>query len=334
MNTIHNENYRDMARTRKKNKQSKTSKKQMAGGSRRAVRPMGAMRTLDRYAQDYLRLLCDPCGAPLVHPVYSGGDSGCLVRTDNFVTYGNTAGITAGAVHWTPGYPNSSGSDLLVGTGATAASAVTYGVTSDAAGKLFLNVNTRAARCIAACMKVSFTGAESARSGRVHYGHTSAGFLDAGSIVQPNYVAQALQHYSRTPTDVIEIFWKPSEGDFNFCDPVAVSSPQIRDMKNAITVAFADLPAGIGLTFHMTAVFEWQPSYGQGVSNDVTTKVQSQNSFGDVLKAATEMGFTFVHNTAAAATQFVGAGVLSGISSYFGQQNQRVVTRSSQSIAY
>jgi hypothetical protein len=148
-------------------------------------------------------------------------------------------------------------------------------------------------------MKLTYPGTESGRSGRVHYGHTAAGYLDDTQVVASGAdgVANNLQHYTRTPPEVIEIVWKPSLSDATFCDPTAQSQAQLRDAKAAITVAFAGFPVGVALTVHMTAIYEWTPQVATGVSQNVNGKARSRNSMDDVLDSLISRGFTFVRDS-------------------------------------
>jgi hypothetical protein len=253
-------------------------------------------RRLDEAAARYAQLMADPCNAPLVHPVYPGPDAGFLFRAESFATHGTVAGETAGFLHWTPGYVNFNGSELVGGGAATAATAVTVAGLAGQPGKSFLTANAKGLRCVAACLKVSFPGAETARAGRIHYGHTTAGMMDLGLSTAPDNVAQTLQHYGRTPTDIIEIVWRPNVADTEFNDPGEGASAVIRDRKSSITVAWAGLPAAVGLTFHFTAVYEWTPAVGLGIGHNSLGMARSSNSLDEVVTTLRDTGFRFVRN--------------------------------------
>lgn len=293
----------------------KNSKKKMARP--RAARPRVA---LDMAAMEYARLLVDPCGSKIVHPVYPGGNAGFLFRSEIFNTVGTGATDTAGFLHWTPGYVNFTDTEVLTGTGSSPTLALTATASGGTLtpGKTFLTNNVKGVRCVAACLKVTFPGTESARSGRVHYGLTNAGMIDNGNTISVNSVASTLQHYSRTPADTIELVWKPNQADFEFNDPSEVASPLLRDRKASITVAWAGLPAAVGMTFHLTAVYEWTPVTGLGVATDALGKNMSRNTFDDVLDSVIASGFTFVRSAGTAAGSALGAGLTAALSSTFG----------------
>lgn len=238
---------------------------------------------LDSDAQKYALLLRDPCNAPLTHPIYPGGGSGFLFRAESFFSAGTTATHTAGILHWTPGYPNTDATELLVGSSVADGAAVAMGANTNNPGRGFLAANARGARCIAACLKVTYAGAESTRAGRVHYGHTLAGTIDKDESHHTTSVVQLLQNYTRTPVDAIEVLWKPDIGDAEFTDPTSHAGHLIRDRRSSITVAWAGLPPGVGLVFHLTAVYEWTPASGIGLGSNFNGKATSRNTLDDVI---------------------------------------------------
>lgn len=273
---------------------------------------------LDEKAKEYARLIMDPCAAPLTHPVYPGGDAGFLFRAESFVTLFGGATETAGVVHWTPGYVNASNTDLLLITASNGVATTAMVANNSGPGKSFLASNARGVRCVAACLKVTFAGSESVRSGRVHYGHTTAGTIDLGQTVSADQVAQLLQHYGRTPTDTIELYWRPGIADTEFNDPTETASAVIRDRKSSLTVAAAGLPAAVGLTFHFTAIYEWTPAQNLGLANNSLGKNMSKNSMDDVIDAITRTGFTFVKHVGMAGLNYMTGGASSMIQQVFG----------------
>lgn len=303
-------------RTRKRTDAQRKPKK-------RAARMPRRLTTLDPPAVAYAKLLADPCNAALVQPVFPGGDSGFLFRAESFSSWNITAGSTSGVVHWTPGYVNTTNTEILSTEAANGAAGVTMKVENVAPGKSFLASNARAARCIAACLKVTYAGAESQRAGRVHYGHTSSGMLDNGQTVTADSVAQTLQHYSRTPAETIELRWYPGIGDFEFNDPSEAAGAILRDRKTALTVAWAGLPPATPLTFHFTAIYEWRPAIGQGVGNNALGKSTSRNTFDDVLDALIRTGEKFVTHAGSA----LGTRLASDVSGMFGIMPARPFSR-------
>lgn len=309
-----------------KNNKAKASNKKKTGRTPR--RRVKSSPPLDDAAASYARLLADPCNATLVQPVYPGGDAGFLFRAESFITFGNNATDTSGVVHWTPGYVNSGSTELIFGASTGGGASTTLSTSVASPGRTFLTANAKGARCVAACMKVTYPGAENGRAGRVHFGLTQAGMLDTGVAVAPDSVAQTLQHYSRTPAETIEIIWKPNISDTEFNDPSEGASPVIRDRKASITVSWAGLPTAVGLTFHFTAVYEWTPAVGLGVGHNTLGKARSRNTLDDVLDFLVDSGFGFVRNSAAAVGQGLATGVLNSVSRAFGLMPAQARSRS------
>lgn len=287
---------------------SKTAKRARA---RPASSPISR---LDKAAQAYAMLLADPCNAPLVHPTYAGTEGGYLLRADQFVTYGAGATDTAGMVQFAPGLVDSGGSGVI-GFGAASAGTATAPSFSGASylpAYTFLVNTASAVRCVAACLKATFPGSESARSGRIHYGQTTSGILSTASVTVDS-LAQALPNFSRVPADTIELVWKPNDADQLFCKPGApIADDSAKNNKSAaLMFAWAGLPAATGITIHFTAVYEWQPKAGQGISVPNLSKSPSQNTLDEVVNYLIARGETFVRSTAHVAGKAALAGVLS-----------------------
>lgn len=302
---------------------SKQKKKQQPKSRRPAV-----TRSLDPYAYAHARLLVDPCGAPLCHPVYPGGDAGFLFRADCVLTFGGGATDTAGFVHWTPGYVNNSNSELVVGAAAAGSTAIVAASQGNGPGKAFLAANAAGVRCVAACAKVTYPGTESSRSGRLHYGHTQGSTVDVGDSIPVDSIAPLMQHFTRTPPEIVEVLWRPGIADTEFNDPTANSNATLRDRKSSITLAWAGIPVNTGMTVHFTAVYEWVPRINTGLANNVAGKSQSRNTMDDVLDALVRSGFTFVRNAAGAAGSSMAMGALTTISNAFGLMPARPRGRS------
>lgn len=273
-------------------------------------------RGLDTAAAQYAKLLAEPCTAPLVHPIFPGGNAGFLMRSEGFLTVGNGVDQTSGYFNWVPGYVNKSGTEALyAASNVPDAQLPVETMLNGAPGKTFLANSTSAYRCIAASIKITFPGSEHQRSGRIHYGNTAAGLIEAGTTQSPNGVAQTLQNYGRTPADVVELVWRPGQGDCNMTDPNSLPAGPMRDTKSAMTIAWAGLPPGVGLTLHMTAVYEWLPVVGLGLGSNGTGKAVSGNTLDDVLDYLTVRGFAYVRQAGTA----LGAGVATGLAATLAQ---------------
>jgi hypothetical protein len=277
---------------------TKAKKPTNKGGKNARPRPSRGPRGLDGPAAAYAHLLADPCGAPLVHPIYAGSDSGYLIRTDKVSPVAVGGAITAGAVLWTPGLLDGNSDDFLAiaSTDWTTASAVnSYPYTP---GKGFLQSNASGARCVAACLRVTFPGSEANRSGWIQYGHTNGRAIISAGSNSPAEIGVLCNHYSRTPADTIEILWRPAFADQAMVDPNVGKSQSSN--HSSILLAWGGFPPGVGVVVHLTAIWEWMPTYDAGgLSAPGDTKARSNNSLDQVLDSLRDSGFAWVRDNAA-----------------------------------
>lgn len=166
-------------------------------GGTKAKRPQ-----LDREAAQYAALLADPINAPLVHPIYAGGDGGYLLRVDSTIGLGVLAGSTCSYLHWTPGAIGPTGTDIVyaeASSSGAATVALASGAGNNTPGYTFLTTNASGARVVAASMQLAYIGSEQSRAGRIHYGQTTGGLIDVGDTPTVDGVAGSLPNWERTP---------------------------------------------------------------------------------------------------------------------------------------
>jgi len=269
-------------------------------------------RGLDPAALAYARLLSDPCGAPLVHPIYAGGDAGYLVRADSVHVIGLGPNYTAGFMQWTPGLLDDGNKDFIAGASTDWETPNTAGNYGYAPGKGFISSNASAARCVAACLRITFPGSESARSGWIQYGHASGRSVVVGGSYSGADVGLLCNNYSRTPADTVEVFWKPNFIDQEMVDPTVVKDQSAKNA--AILLAWGGLPSNVGLTVHLTAIYEWQPQFEVGgIAAPTTSKAVSSNTLDQVIDYLTTRGFTWVRDTAHGVMTAATAGAMSAV---------------------
>jgi hypothetical protein len=125
-------------------------------------------------------------------------------------------------------------------------------------------------RCIAACMKVYYTGSELTRQGIVASSLTGGPYLtNAQTPTQfaPAFAEKATR-YVRLGTEMHEVRWVPQESDQNF---VSVVQPEnLNDVfyeGATIQMVVLNAPANT-IQYEVTAVWEWTPRTepGTGVS--------------------------------------------------------------------
>lgn len=282
-------------------KQRKTNKKRMQPAKKVTTRLIGiAQRGLDRLGAEYARLLQDPCNAPLAFPVYGGTDGAYLIKVESFAAWGAGAAATSGVLQWTPGAIGTNNLDVLTGEGASAGAAITPGVSNTGPGKAFLQANASMARCVAACITLTYPGTELNRSGLVGYGQVNGSVLST-TATSVNDLLPLLERSERTPAHKIELLWTPLSNDMLWTDPSVATSQNELDRKAALAFAWTGLPVATGLMFKFTAVYEYTPNLGKGlaVPRFVDT---SNNTLQEVLNFLRRGGETFVRSAAAGAT--------------------------------
>lgn len=266
-----------------KNKQKKVQKMAQARprpkGRQVAMVPRGVR--LDAPAAAYARLLADPCGAPLTHPIYMGSEGGILVKAESVFNLIVGTGAYA-LLHWTPGAVGSNNVDLITGESST----VTFGipaVSNNGPGNQYLKDNATGARCVAGCMQVTYLGTELNRAGTVTLGRTQGSLIDVGTSVTTSQIEPALEHFSRTPDYTSELRWVPANMDQSFTDPNVVTAAQEKDRKSAITMVAGGLTVGSGIRVRLVAIYEYQPKVGLGITTPSSSRATSGFSLDDVL---------------------------------------------------
>lgn len=130
-------------------------------------------------------------------------------------------------------------------------------------------------RCVAACVRVHYTGTELDRKGLVGCSLVNGPQLVAG-VAPANaigvYIAGS-QRIVRLGEEIHEVRWVPSAGDATFQvnnDPVGANTADYTG--NALIVAVQNAPAST-LSFELNAVWEWVPNMnvGNGLPNNVAT---------------------------------------------------------------
>lgn len=263
---------KNVKKMNKSAQKQKKSKKQMVSPAMR--------RGMDAAARAYAMLLSDPCGAPLTHPVYAGGEGGILVKAESVFNLVGGVGDTKGLVHWTPGAIGTTNSELLVdsGNGTFTATAST-----NTPGKAFLVANATGVRCVAACLQATYLGTELNRAGNYAIGRTQGSLIDLGATINFSDLEPTLEHFTRTVDGTIEMRWMPANMDQSFTDPNVATAAQEKDRKSAITFSASALTAGSGIRFRLVAVYEYQPRTGTGIATPSASRARSSFSLDDVL---------------------------------------------------
>lgn len=241
---------------------------------RRAVRakPRPQLDASSAHAAAYVALLRDPCGSRMVRPTFEGAGGSYMVRTRTMTTTVSTAADVV--YQFSPCF----GFNCIQTTAALTASGNPLGVTANNASPAFLSSGVVGSfRCVAACVRVHYTGTELNRSGLVGSSLVNGPQLGVGvtpTLAIGAYIAGS-QRVVRLGEEIHEVRWVPSAGDSNFFannDPPGTFTGD--STGNAVIVAVQDAPLG-KLSFELNAVWEWVPNMnvGNGLPNNVAAPV-------------------------------------------------------------
>lgn len=282
----------------KSNKRTSSKKK----ATKKIQLPAQRQALLDANALAYARLLADPCGAPLVNPVYAGGDAGYITRYENDFTLDAVYDFAQsnGGLLFTPGLIgvsalntlSISGNNSVMGLGSSTEAASTLTDTVIASwrtraasmqpGSTAFSFLSSSVRTVAACMQVYYVGTELNRRGIISLGKVNAGSVLSNDTASVSGVRQVSTEVFRTPDSHVEYRWSPSDGDQLFTDPSLISSQREAERKSGILMSFAGIPRE-DIRVRLVAVYEWQPNPGQGVVNPAQNRNRSNYTLDNVL---------------------------------------------------
>lgn len=282
-----------MARKLKiKSMQSSNRKNVQANKPKRTMSKLAAAAAsgLDKAALDYSRMLLDPCHAPLVHPAYPGTGAGFLIRSERSIDVNWGTNERSGCVHWVP---SAFAGDATTGelgnlyyssaTAANVALPMTAGAGSPA-GNFLLNTATTA-RAVAACMQLIYAGSELNRSGFIYMGHTDGLYAYPGQGKSADDYTQALPEFSRTPNDMCESIWRPTEGDWPFTN---VAGAVNASGRGALTTSWTGV---VGLIrIRLVCVYEFKVNLSSGLIDDGIGRNVTKSSWNDVFNYIEKTG--------------------------------------------
>lgn len=240
--------------------------------------------TMNPLARDHMRMVLDPCAAPLNSPAYSG-PSGTVQR---FVVTGQLTSTTETACYM---IASPAGFRTDYGVKALGSTTFTNGWgTGNQPGYTFLNTTTRGARPIGACLQVHWNGPERDRGGSLACGVVPASVWASPTTVTVDQLYQQLADKERIPSGECEILWNPSDQDsiYEVCDS-AVSVSAFDD-KNALAFAFLG-PSGFQIAFTYTVIYEWIPKIGLGQPAHSTVVRSIPDAVSQINSALAAMGF-------------------------------------------
>jgi hypothetical protein len=261
----------------------------------------------DPDAMRYLALLADPCNSALVPPTYAGEGSGLFVRTKNMFTVGSSAQDCV--LQFCPSFLfyNDNGADggfspIEWGSTNTTGTPVSTIYAESVSSKIFGSATgaqqgiAGTGRCLAACVKVHYTGSELNRSGIVYaglqnsppLGQTGATTLSAANIgnscPQIDRLGTRVHEYRWVPSFVDESFINLQQSTYNPASPFTTAS------GNTLVVAAVGFPSG-SIMIEVTACWEYNVNMVQGAGLVTTANVcKSPSTLNDVLRTIGDVG--------------------------------------------
>lgn len=272
-------------------KLSKNTRKKLKSATRPRSRARGntqvvvqGMRTLDEGARRHIRLLQDPCNAPLVRPAYETSAGGLLVRYRRVVELAINANQTAFIMGF---LPHENALHFKVYTDSTTPAALS-------SQEVFTGLDTVAGasqfsyRCVAACARGICLASELNRSGVVCAGSVDSDVViptDAAQTTSVAAVQAVLPVSTRMPSRAIEVLWTPGESSHQYrtIDVGGLPSPLLGTHNNACVLAVSGMPAQSGMRVELTAVYEVRPANASNVVS-VVEPPPSSNTWNQVLR--------------------------------------------------
>lgn len=231
---------------------------------------------LDDAARRWLRLLADPCGAELTHPLYSGAGSAYLGRYRWVVSPVATASDFVFNFNPTQEWGVAGYSGWAEDAGNNLGTRASHGMPAFLTGSYVDGY-----RCVAACVRVVYTGAVMDCKGRVGFAFSNSGNYNNFPVtgnVNPNSATKWLmmcQQTSHLSTAVSEARWLPS-GDAAWMQP-GDNSDRVLWNGSSLTVVVSNAPPG---SFYLEVVMaaEWSP--GTTTSNGMPTGIVDSPAAG------------------------------------------------------
>lgn len=279
---IHSDTMVKLSKNMQKKLKGAIKPKSRARGSTQPV--VQSVRALDEGARRHIRLLHDPCNAPLVRPAYETSAGGLLVRYRRMIEFATGAGQTAFVVGFLP-HEN----------------AVHYRVAADSttpgalvSQEVFTGLDTVAGasqfsyRCVAACVRGICLTSELNRSGIVCAGSVDSDVViptDASQTTSVGTVQGVLPVSTRMPSRAIEVLWTPGESSHQYrtADVAGIVSPLLGTHNNACVLAVSGMPAQTGMRVEFTAVYEVRPANASNVVS-VVEPPPSNNTWNQILR--------------------------------------------------
>lgn len=241
------------------------SKKKVKGKKMPKKQPQKKQR-LDKAAKDYAKLLADPCYGMITAPLYNSSGTGNFVRLENDFILGAEATSIGAAVIFTPGLLTSSAgpSGTVIPTTVVASDggAITWAESyANQCGSGF-RANMGSCRAVAACIQVSFIGAELNRAGVVSLTQTTRG--NAVAATNLGAVRSLSERVVKMPDGTLEIKLVPNAKNAEFMITDATAKTDAAELPSLV-VSVSGIPNSTGVRIRQVQIIEWVPFVGVGV---------------------------------------------------------------------
>lgn len=267
---------------------SKLPKKMNKQGKKKKRARDGRPNALVGAAHDYMRLLADPCAAPMARSPFAGIGSAYMVRTVNSLRLPAATGtVLDWVVEVTPGsFPYG----VNYGT-AVSGTAITL-TQPQTNCWVTATPSVRTYRPVAACLKFVSTSAIATRSGLIGRSYSPCPMISTTSTVVASTVMSHTLSQESNGSVAHEVRWLPSVKDQEFQGIIQAGLLQ-RDSRGSmqLTGVAVDGNAGnVGGYLEVTIVWEWEPE--MDVIDGVTPSFAApgNTSLNQVLTAIGDVG--------------------------------------------
>jgi len=213
--------------------------------------------------QNHVRMIIDPCNAQLGPTAYRGKD-GFITRFNNAYGVSDVTATCCVVAYW----PRMNRCFVFPVVSTSFAFAMDFWNATfsfPGPGAPFLGTNAGETRPVAACITSQFTGTEFDRQGLVVEG-VIPNRVTTGTLTIDALCTQ-LQQWGRTPDGMVETKWIPSPNNEEYQQIPGAGPPTVLADDNIIVQVYRGFTAGkLLVSARVTAVQEWQPYYGLGIT--------------------------------------------------------------------
>lgn len=263
-------------------KMAKTlAKAQKKRNARARVTAAGAEGTAEH---QLLRLITDPCNAPLVHG-FSMSSEGIVQRFIKYVTPVATT-ETAFAYIWSPMDQTNTGLCEKVSVG----SATPTGANIGGPGEGFLENNADNLAMLGGCIEVLYTGKLVDRKGYIGVCQVNglvAADIRTGTTPLPTLI-QYCQHVAPVPSSSVTLKWSPTLTSFTQNLQVNETNSVLVNTNSLMVVAVGVNPADFVIKF--TGVYEYVPKFTLGMPAPRVTRTVRPGTGERIVSALDRMG--------------------------------------------